>query len=342
MSKPSEIPAEDLVEIRAQLASASGPEYWRSLEELAGTPTFQHFLHREFPENASEMADPESRRHFLKLMGASLALAGVSGCAIRPPEQIAPWVKSPENIVPGRPQFYATSMVFGGLATGLVVESHAGRPTKIEGNPDHPASLGSTDIFAQAATLNLYDPDRSQSVVRGGEEETYVSFSYDDFLSAITGEMTRLRPKKGAGLRILSESICSPSLAGQIKELMATFPEAKWHRYEPVAKDSAKAGSKLAFGEVLDPVYHFDKADVILSLEADFLACGSPGRTADERHYAARREPKDGVMNRLYVAEAAYTNTGAAADHRLAIKPSEIIDLALTIAAAVGVEGARP
>jgi molybdopterin-containing oxidoreductase family iron-sulfur binding subunit len=341
MSKPSEIPAEDLVEIRAQLAPASsGPEFWRSLEELAGTPKFQHFLHREFPENATELSDPESRRHFLKLMGASLALAGVSGCAIRPPEQIAPWVKSPENIVPGRPQFYATSMVFSGLATGLIVESHAGRPTKVEGNPDHPASLGSTDIFAQAAPLNLYDPDRSQAIMRAGENDNYVSYTYDDFLAALTNEMTRLRPKNGAGLRILSEAVSSPSLAAQIKELIGKFPEAKWYRYEPVSKDYAKAGSKLAFGEILDPVFHFDKADVILSLEADFLACGSPGRTADERAYAARREPKAGVMNRLYVAEAAYTNTGGAADHRLAVKSSEIAELALAVAAGVGVEGA--
>ena len=348
MSKPSEIPAEDLVEIQAQLASASGPEYWRSLEELAGTPKFQHFLHREFPENASELTDPETRRHFLKLMGASLALAGVSGCAIRPPEQIAPWVKSPENIVPGRPQHYATSMVLGGLATGLLVESHAGRPTKIEGNPDHPASLGSTDIFAQAAMLNLYDPDRSQSVAQRDEADNYADFAYDDFLAELTNQMQKFRdkqdaskaPKKGEGLRILSEAINSPSLAAQIKELIASYPEVKWHRYDPVPRDSARAGAKLALDAVLDPVYHFAKADIILSLEADFLACGSPGRTADERHYSTRREPKVGVMNRLYVAEAAYTSTGAVADHRLAIKPSLIADLALAVAAGVGVAGA--
>ncbi len=340
MSKSRETNADDLAEIRAHLASASGPEYWRSLEELAGTESFQHFLHREFPENATEMTDPETRRHFLKLMGASLALAGVSGCAIRTPEKIAPWVKSPEQVVPGRPQFYATSMTFGGLATGLLVESHAGRPTKIEGNPDHPASLGSTDIFAQAATLCLYDPDRSQSVIRGEVDGSYVGYTYDDFLAALTNEMQRLRPKKGAGLRILTETVGSPSLAGQIKELLAAYPEAKWHRYEAVNKDSARAGARLAFGEVVDPVYHFDKADVILSLDADFLACGSPGRTADERAYAAKRTPKEGVMNRLYSAESAYTNTGAAADHRLAIKPSQFADLALAIAAGVGVEGA--
>jgi MoCo/4Fe-4S cofactor protein with predicted Tat translocation signal len=337
MSKTSETPSAELAEIRAHLASSSGPEYWRSLEELAGTETFQQFLHREFPDSATEMNDPESRRHFLKIMGASLALAGVSGCAIRTPEKIAPWVKSPEQVVPGRPQFYATSMTMGGLATGLLVESHAGRPTKIEGNPDHPASLGSTDIFAQAATLSLYDPDRSQVVLNEGQVNTY-----DDFLVVLTNEMQRLRPKKGAGLRILTETVGSPSLAGQIKDLIAAFPEAKWHRYEAANKDSARAGSKLAFGEVVDPVYHFDRADVILSLDADFLACGSPGRVADERAFAARRAPKDGVMNRLYVAEAAFTNTGAAADHRLPIKPSQIADLALAIAKELGVEGASP
>ncbi len=342
MSKSRETNADELSEIRDRLASASGPEYWRSLEELAGTDSFQHYLHREFPEQASEMNDPETRRHFLKLMGASLALAGVSGCAIRTPEKIAPWVKSPEQVVPGRPQFYATSMTFAGLATGLLVESHAGRPTKVEGNPDHPASLGSTDIFAQAAPLCLYDPDRSQVVLQGdaNNDGTFADFTYDDFIATLVNEMNRLRPKKGAGLRILTETIGSPALANQFKELLAAYPEAKWHRYEAVGKDSTKAGAKLAFGEIVDPVYHLDKADVILSLDADFLACGSPGRTADERAYAAKRAPKEGVMNRLYAAESAYTNTGAAADHRLAIKPSEFADLALAIAKEVGVEGA--
>ena len=342
MSKSREINADELSDIRDRLASSSGPEYWRSLEELAGTESFQHYLHREFPEQASEMTDPETRRHFLKLMGASLALAGVSGCAIRTPEQIAPWVKAPENVVPGRPQFYATTMTFAGLATGLLIESHSGRPTKVEGNPDHPASLGSTDIFAQAASLCLYDPDRSQVVLQSERngDGTFADFSYDDFLAKLVQEMNFLRPKKGAGLRILSETIGSPSLADQIQKLIAAYPEAKWHRYEPVGKDSAKAGAKLAFGEIVDPVYHFDKADVILSLDADFLACGSPGRTADERSFAARRAPVEGRMNRLYAAESAYTNTGAAADHRLAIKPSEFVDLALAIAKEAGVDGA--
>src|SRR3954464_1227554 len=151
MRTPRENPDVDLAEIRARLAEADGPKtYWRSLEELAGTETFQHYLHREFPENATEWTDPVGRRKFLQVMGASLALAGVSGCAIRTPEKIVPWVKSPENVVPGRPQFYATAMTLSGLATGLLVESHSGRPTKIEGNPQHPASLGAADIFTQA------------------------------------------------------------------------------------------------------------------------------------------------------------------------------------------------
>ncbi len=335
MSTPRENPGVDLTEIRARLASASGPEYWRSLEEAAGTEVFQQYLHREFPEHAADLTDPNSRRAFLKVMGASLALAGVSGCAIRTPEKIVPWVKAPEMVVPGRPQFFASAMTMNGLATGILVESHSGRPTKIEGNPDHPASLGSTDIFMQAATLSLYDPDRSKVVLHEGQVGTW-----DDFLAALTNTMDRFRKNKGAGLRLLTESVGSPSLAGQIRELLAAFPEAKWHRYEAVGKDASKAGSRLAFGEVVDPVYRFDRADVVVSLESDFLACGSPGRVCDERAFSARRAPKPGAMNRLYVAEAAYTNTGAAADHRLAIRSGHLAGLALAIAQGVGVEGA--
>ena len=335
MRMPRETPDADLVEIRSRLAKADGPNYWRSLEELAGTDTFQHYLHREFPENATEWTDPVGRRKFLGLMGASLALAGVSGCAIRTPEKIVPWVKAPEDVIPGRPQFYATSMTLDGLATGLLVESHSGRPTKVEGNPDHPASLGRTGTFAQAATLGLYDPDRSQVVIHEGEVSTW-----DDFLEALTTQVELRRAKQGAGLRILTEAVNSPSLAGLIGELIAKMPEAKWHRYEPVNHDNAHAGAKLAFGEMVDPVYHLDKADVIVSLDADFLACGSPGRVRDEGDFSARREPKAGAMNRLYVAEGAFTSTGASADHRLPIRPSLIADLALAIAKEAGVEGA--
>ena len=335
MRTPRETPDADLVEMRDQLARASGPQFWRSLEELAGTERFQQFLHREFPENATEWTDPVGRRKFLSIMGASLALAGVSGCAIRTPEKIAPWVKAPENVVPGRPQFYATAMVLGGLGTGLIVESHSGRPTKIEGNPDHPSCRGRSDVFGQAATLGLYDPDRSQVVLHDGEVSTW-----DDFLRNLTTQVVVQRGKKGAGLRILTETVNSPSFAGLLDELLKSLPEAKWHRYEPVNHDNSHAGAKLAFGEIVDPVYHLDRADVIVSLDADFLACGTPGRISDETAYAARRTPNPDTMNRLYVAEGAYTSTGASADHRLMIRPTRIADLALAIARAAGVAGA--
>ena len=337
MRMPTEESGLDLTEVRTKLAASTGPEFWRSLEEAAGTEAFQSFLHREFPDQAADLADPETRRTFLKVMGASLALAGVSGCAIRTPEKIIPWAKSPENVIPGKPQFFASAMTMGGLGTGILVETHQGRPTKIEGNPEHPASLGSTDIFMQAATLSLYDPDRSQVVLHEGEVGTW-----DDFNAALTREMNRARPLKGKGLRLLTETVGSPSLGNQIQEFLKAYPEAKWHRYEPTNHDNAKAGAELAFGEFVDAVYHFDKADIVLALDHDFLACGSPGRVADERRFAARREPKEGVMNRLYVAEAVYTNTGAAADYRLAIKSALVSDLALAVAAEVGVEGAKP
>ena len=212
MKLPTEESQVDLTEIRTKLAASSGMEFWRSLDEAAGTEAFQSYLHREFPDQASELTDPESRRTFLKVMGASLALAGVSGCAIRTPEKIVPWVKSPENVVPGKPQFFATAMTTGGLGTGILVESHQGRPTKIEGNSEHPASLGSTDVFMQAATLSLYDPDRSEVVLHEGEIGTW-----DDFVAATTAEMIRARTNKGVGLRILTETVGSPSLGGQIQ-----------------------------------------------------------------------------------------------------------------------------
>ena len=151
----------DLAAAREKLRACSGKQWWRSLEELAGSPHFEELLHREFPRYASEWADAVSRRGFLKLMAASLALAGLSGCAGKPKETIVPYARAPEELEPGKPLFFATAMTLAGSAIGLLVESHEGRPTKIEGNPDHPASLGATDVFSQASLLTLYDPDRS-------------------------------------------------------------------------------------------------------------------------------------------------------------------------------------
>lgn len=147
----SRLPPLDLASVRARLGAMRGQRYWRSLEELAETEAFQEFLHREFPHGASEWTDPVGRRAFLRLMGASLALAGLGACTRQPAEKILPYVRAPEQVVPGKPLFFATAMTLGGIASGVLAESHMGRPTKIEGNPGHPASLGATDLFAQAS-----------------------------------------------------------------------------------------------------------------------------------------------------------------------------------------------
>src|SRR4051812_4259487 len=190
----------NLSDIRTRLAGLNGRTYWRSLEELADTPEFNEYLHREFPAQASEFTDPAGRRQFLKLMGASLALAGVSACTRQPEEKIIPYVRQPEEIVPGRPLFFATSMPQGGYAMPLLAENHMGRPTKLEGNPDHPASLGATDIFSQASVLSLYDPDRSRNLLYRGEVRNWTAA-----VTALQSVATSQRMIKGQTLRILTE-----------------------------------------------------------------------------------------------------------------------------------------
>jgi MoCo/4Fe-4S cofactor protein with predicted Tat translocation signal len=300
-------------------AEKTGPEYWRSLEELAGSPDFQDALHREFPKGASEWVDSVSRRGFLKVMGASLGLAGMTGCVRLPLEPIVPYVRQPESVIPGRPMFYATACTLGGYASPLLVESHLGRPTKVEGNDQHPASLGGTDIFAQASVLGLYDPDRSQTVVSMGDQR-----SWQAFLGAIRGPLSAQKALKGAGIRILTPTISSPTLADQLRNFLKIYPEAKWHVYEPVNRDNVLEGAKLAFGQPVETRYDLSKADVIVSLDADFLYAGFPGNTRYIRDFAKRRNPDDGKMNRLYVIESTPTSTGAKADHRIPMRASEI------------------
>jgi molybdopterin-containing oxidoreductase family iron-sulfur binding subunit len=268
-------------------------------------------------------------------MGASLALAGVSACTRQPTEKIVPYVRQPEELVPGKPLFFATAMAIGGVATGLLVESHEGRPTKVEGNPDHPGSLGATDVFAQAAILALYDPDRAQTLTNLGEIRPWSAF-----LGAMSAVLTAQRPLHGAGIRILTESVSSPTLASQIRDVLARFPSAKWHQWDPVSRNSARAGSKLAFGEFVDAQYRFDQADVILSLDADFLGCG-PGSLRHAKEFAARRRPDQADrMNRLYAIESMPSSTGARADHRLPARPSQVQELAARIANALSTDAA--
>ena len=327
----------NLESVRSQIEKAAdqktGPEYWRSLEELAGSAEFQEALHREFPKGASEWLDSVSRRGFLKLMGASLGLAGMTACVKLPNEPIVPYVRQPEDVVPGRPMFYATAVTLGGYASPVLVESHLGRPTKIEGNDLHPASLGGTDIFAQAAILGLYDPDRSQAVTSLGDTRSWQAFT-----SAIRGPLSAQKALQGAGIRILTPTISSPTLADQLRNFLKIYPQAKWHVWEPVNRDNVLDGAKLAFGQPVETHYDFSKADVIVSLDADFLYAGFPGNVRYIRDFAARRDP-GGKMNRLYVIENAPTSTGAKADHRLGMKVSEIETLARVMPV---VEGMNP
>jgi MoCo/4Fe-4S cofactor protein with predicted Tat translocation signal len=320
---PSKKGALDLATVSSQLAATQGPEYWRSLEELAGSAEFREMMHREFPKGASEWVDSVSRRGFLKLMGASMALAGMTACTKQPLEPIVPYVRQPEEVVPGRPLFFATAFTLSGYASPILVESHLYRPTKIEGNEQHPASLGGTDIFAQASILGLYDPDRSQTITYLGDVRTWGMFQ-----EAIRGPLSVQKGLQGAGFRILTPTISSPTLADQLRSLLKIYPQAKWHVYEPINRDNVYEGAKMAFGQPVETRYDFEKADVIVSLDADFLYAGFPGSTRYIRDFAKRRNPDSGNMNRLYVIESTMSSTGAKADHRNAIRASQIEKLA--------------
>ena len=331
---PPPEPRLDLEQIRRKLASSTGPRYWRSLEELARTPGFADMLEREFPRQASEWRDPVSRRNFLQLMGASLALAGLSACTKQPAESIVPYVRAPEEIVPGNPLLYATAMTLGSAATPLLVESNMGRPTKVEGNPLHPASLGATDIYAQASVLTLYDPDRSQTLLYLGEVRPWGAF-----LGGVRGAIVAQRSLLGAGLRFLTETVVSPALADQLRRILRQYPQAKWHQYDPINHDNAHTGAKLAFGEVVDAHYRLDQADVIVSLDADFLSSGCPGFVRYARDFASRRKLEGGKseMSRMYVVESTPSNTGAKADHRMALRAAEVEGFAGELAGALGI-----
>ncbi len=324
----------DLSAIRARLASASGPTFWRSLDEVAETPEFQQYLQREFPENAAEWSDPAGRRQFLKLMGASLALAGVTGCTRQPTEHIVPYVVPPEGYVPGKTQLFATAMPRDGYAEPVLAVSHHGRPIKIEPNPDHPAG-GGTSRYAQASILGLYDPDRSQSLTYRGEIR-----SFADFQAAMAGALTAQQALNGVGLRILTGTITSPTLVAQVEAVLNIYPEARWIQYEPLGAGIADTLG-AAFGQRVEPVLALENADVILSLDADFMDCG-PGELRNARTFADRRRLEGGVttMNRLYMVESRTSNTGTKADHRLAVRAADVDAVARAVAAALGVAGA--
>jgi molybdopterin-containing oxidoreductase family iron-sulfur binding subunit len=314
-------------------ASGTGRQYWRSLGQLASTPEFRQWAEREFGEGAAELTGG-SRRTLLKLMAASFGLAGLTACR-RPVEKILPHSKGIEGHVHNRAQHYATVLTAGGAASGVIVEAIDGRPLKVEGNPRHPSSLGATSAHAQAAILGLYDPDRAREVRYNGRKATW-----DEFFAWAKSEFDPAKQGDGAGLRILSERSTSPTLAALKAEILKKFPRAQWAEYDSVNFDQPRAGLAMAFGQPLEAQYHFEKADVVAALDCDFLGLDARDVRAVKTFSSRRRvEKPEDSMNRLYVAEANHTLTGAMADHRLRVRASEAGALALMIARELNLAG---
>ncbi len=298
----------------------AGPAYWRSLDELADTPQFRQWVEKEFPAGASELFDPVTRRNFVKIMSASFLLAGLgaTGCR-RPVENIYPFAKMPENYAHGLPQFFATAMPSRRGAVPLVVKSSDGRPTKVEGNPDHPDSNGGTDPFAQASVLSLYDPDRAQRYARNGSLSTKAAAL--DALAALAGKFGN-----GDGVAFLMEQSSSPSRARLQRMVSEKYPKARWFVYEAVDLDAARIAASLAYGIPVAPYYNLEKAEKILALDCDFIgteenATVNIRRFAQGRHVAGKDDP----MSRLYAVESLFTLTGMNADHRLRVAPSLMV-----------------
>jgi len=311
---------------------------WRSLEELAASPEFEEMLHREFPRQASELDGGVNRRRFLQLMSASLALGGLTACTRQPSEKIVPYVDQPESIIPGKPLFFATSMILDGVARPLIAESHMGRPTKVEGNPNHPASLGGTDLLSQASLLTLYDPERSQVVVNNGRIRTW-----DSFVEEIRSTLNEMQASDGVRLRILTRPTTSPTEATLIESILATHPQARWHQYAPVNRDSEIRGLEIAFGQAVSPIYDFTQADVVVGLDSEFLTRGA-GSVRYAKDFASRRRVSEGDdrISRFYAVESYPTTSGTLADHRLPVRASGIGRVAAALAAALDLPGSGP
>lgn len=335
----------DLTAIREKLAGKTGQAYWRGLEEVAETPEFQKWMGDEFPDRATLLQ--LDRRSFLKFMGASMALAGVAGCRYMPQEKIVPYVKQPEDLVYNNPMLYATAMPFRGYGLGVLATSREGRPIKVDGNPDHPSIVGTkvsgpvnagSNVWLQASLLDLYDPDRLQNTQKNGDIA-----SFDELLATARPLVTKVGPPApdsvgapvpaetapvgGGQVRILTETVTSPTLADQLKRITAKYPHVKWHQYQPVSGNNGRLGAKMAIGRFLNPVYDFTKASVILSLDGDFFT-DLPGSIRYAREYADRRRVSKGanstIQNRLYAVESTPTLAGANADHRLPMRASDV------------------
>ena len=312
----------------------NGVVYWRSLEQLSDTPEFKDWAAREFPAGASDLQDESTRRDFIKLMAAPFALAGLglfgTGCR-RPVEKIIPFTQQPEGYLHGVAQYYATSMPTRAGAVPLLVKSHDGRPVKVEGNKEHPDSNGGTDVFAQASLLNLYDADRARHFRAEGK-----TISRDEALAKLTALSAAASANGGEGLAFLLERSNSPTRA-RVQQLVSDkFPKARWFIYEPVDFDIHRAAAKAAYGQDVRPYPQLDKAEVILSLDCDFIGGEEDAQRLIRTFTKGRRIAKPGdKMNRLYVAEALMTQTGANADHRLRLSSQGVASLAAVVLAKV-------
>ncbi len=324
---------EKFAKTRREILSKSGKEYWRSVEEFVDAPGFDEYVKREYPVHSEDWNSSFSRRSFVKLMGGTLALAGLSGCVIQPPEKIVPYVRPDEDVIPGIPIYFATAMSLGGVATGLLAKSYDGRPIKLEGNPGHPGSLGATDVFAQASLLDIYDPDRSQEInYRGG------STTWQNFMKSLRSTVEENRADGGTGIRFLTETCSSPTMQAQFKQIAAELPNSKWCQFEPFNNDNAMSGARMALGSPVNTIYKFDAADRVLLLDKDIF---SDFNVRYKKDYAKKKSLNalDGDIVRLYAIETMLTLAGAKADHRLAIKPSQMTEAAKAVAAALGVGG---
>ena len=323
----------DLVSIRTQSEEAHARKFWKEVARLAETEPYKRFLNNAFRRDGEAPRGGISRRDLFKLLGASVGLAGLTACTKLPIERIVPYVNPPEEFKPGEPLFFATSMPWAGVAQGVLAWSFMGRPTKIEGNNEHPGSMGRANVFMQGSVLDLYDPDRAQVVSHDGNVG-----DWNDFLVLVDELRTAHLRNQGAGLRFLTGTMTSPSLGDQINDLLRQFPQARWCQFEAVSRDNAREGARTAFGGYVETVYRFDQADVVVSLDSDFLFA-LPGSVRYARDFANKRRVNDpqSSMNRLYAVEAVPTITGAQADHRLRLRSSQVEAFARALASALGV-----
>jgi len=322
--------ADDADWVRRRLGGRSGRAFWRGLEELSEAPEFKRLLAAEFPSLAQSPAD-FARRDILKCLGASLALAGLAGCSEDLSHSV-PYVEAPETIIPGRPKYYATAALMGGYAQPVLGETHVGRPTKLEGNPDHPACLGATDAFTQAALLGLYDPDRSRSPRYMGRPTAWSGLD-----AMLVSQATRLDATAGQGFCLLTGATSSPTMGRQLNLLMRRWPQARWYIHEPVSEESRIEAARLVFGRRLEQRLHLDRAEVVVCLDDDVMGPG-PKQTYHARGWTKRRQSAQRGEGScaIWMAEPTPSLTGVMAGRRIIARPDRISTLAAALAARLG------